>query len=214
MVILLGLNLAIPDHTTFSRRSTGLSFPTSRTRSREPVHVVLDSTGLKVYGADEWQTEKHGERARRTWRKLHLVVNPDSGEILASELTSNEVGNPSMVGRFAGHRGAEFYHKHRPESLGLAYPVDPGERAERLGESGGRWETVAGQNRHVPLQSTHWSHAALSKVRGTADGSPDGLCGAQPQDPTRHAEFKAGSLTNQRRSLARPCLDLCTNAAH
>jgi hypothetical protein len=98
VVTLLGLNLAIPDHTIFSRRSTGSSFPTSQTRSREPVHVILDSTGLKVYGAGEWQTEKHGERARRTWRKLHLAVNPDSGEILASELTSNEVGDPSMVG--------------------------------------------------------------------------------------------------------------------
>jgi Transposase DDE domain len=60
--------------------------------------VVLDSTGLKVYGAGEWHREKHGERGRRTWRKLHLGVNPDSGEILASELTTNEVGDPSMVG--------------------------------------------------------------------------------------------------------------------
>ena len=59
--------------------------------------MVLDSTGLKVYGAGEWQREKHGEQGRRTWRKLHLAVNPDSGEILASELTSNEVGDPSMV---------------------------------------------------------------------------------------------------------------------
>jgi hypothetical protein len=59
--------------------------------------VLLDSTGWKVYGAGEWQREKHGERGRRTWRKLHLAVNPDSGEILASELTSNEVGDPSMV---------------------------------------------------------------------------------------------------------------------
>jgi hypothetical protein len=62
------------------------------------VHVVLDSTGLKVYGAGEWQREKHGERGRRTWRKLHLAVNPESGEILASELTTNEVGDLSMVG--------------------------------------------------------------------------------------------------------------------
>jgi Transposase DDE domain len=60
--------------------------------------VILDSTGLKVYGADEWQREKHGGRGRRTWRKLHLAVNPDNGEILASELTTNEVGDPSMVG--------------------------------------------------------------------------------------------------------------------
>jgi Transposase DDE domain len=50
--------------------------------------VVIDSTGLKVYGAGEWQREKHGERGRRTWRKLHLAINPDTNEILASELTT------------------------------------------------------------------------------------------------------------------------------
>jgi hypothetical protein len=95
---LLGVSLAIPDHTTFSRRSTSLSLTTSLIPSSEPVHVILDSTGLKVYGAGEWQTEKHGERGRRTWRKLHLAVNPDTNEILASALTSNEMGDSSMVG--------------------------------------------------------------------------------------------------------------------
>lgn len=94
---LLDVSLAIPDHTTFSRRSAGLFLPTTLTSSSEPMHIVLDSTGLKVYGAGEWQREKHGERGRRTWRKLHLAVNPKSGEILASELTTNEVGDLSMV---------------------------------------------------------------------------------------------------------------------
>src|SRR4051812_46064716 len=95
---LLGVSLAVPDHTTFSRRSIGLSLATPLPATTGPVHVVLDSTGLKVYGAGEWQREKHGVRGRRTWRQLHLAVNPDSGEILASELTSNEVGDRSMVG--------------------------------------------------------------------------------------------------------------------
>ena len=94
---LLGLSLAVPDHTTFSRRSTGLALVAPLLPTNGPVHVVLDSTGLKVYGAGEWQREKHGGRGRRTWRKLHLAVNPDSSEILASELTSHEVGDPSMV---------------------------------------------------------------------------------------------------------------------
>jgi Transposase DDE domain len=98
VVTLLGVNLAIPDHTTFSRRSVGLSLTTPLPPTAEPVHVVIDSTGLKVYGAGEWQKEKHGERGRRTWRKLHLAVNPDSGEILASELTTKEMGDLSMVG--------------------------------------------------------------------------------------------------------------------
>ena len=64
----------------------------------EPVHVVTNSTGLKVYGAGAWQREKHGERGRRTWRKLHLAVNPESSDILASELTTKEVGGLSIVG--------------------------------------------------------------------------------------------------------------------
>jgi Transposase DDE domain len=98
IMTLLGVSLTVPDHTTFSRRSTVLSLPTLLTPSSEPVHVVLDSTGLKVYGAGEWQTEKHGGRGRRSWRKLHLAVNPDSSEILAAELTSKEVGDLSMVG--------------------------------------------------------------------------------------------------------------------
>jgi Transposase DDE domain len=99
---LLGVSLEIPDHTTFSRRSMSLSFETALLQKTEPVHVVVDSTGLKVYGAGEWQREKHGERGRRTWRKLHLAVSPDSGEILASELTTNEIGDPSMVAPLLG----------------------------------------------------------------------------------------------------------------
>jgi transposase len=62
------------------------------------VNVVIDSTGLKVFGAGEWQREKHGGKGRRTWRKLHLAVNPDTGEILASELTTAEDGDASLVG--------------------------------------------------------------------------------------------------------------------
>src|SRR4051794_22840509 len=92
IAILLGVSLDIPDHTTFSRRSVGLSLATSLPPTTGPVHVIIDSTGLKVYGAGEWQREKHGPRGRRTWRKLHLAIDPNSSEILASELTSNEVG--------------------------------------------------------------------------------------------------------------------------
>src|SRR3982751_1848559 len=94
---LLGVSLAVPDHTTFSRRSVGLAPLPVLPQNTPAVHVVIDSTGLKVYGAGEWQREKHDARGRRTWRKLHLAIDPDKSEILASELTTNEVGDPSMV---------------------------------------------------------------------------------------------------------------------
>src|SRR5919112_5300006 len=85
LATLLGLDIGIPDHTTFSRRSSGLTLASSLAEAQRsgPVHVVIDATGLKVYGAGEWRAERHGERSRRTWRKLHLAVDPDGGEILA-----------------------------------------------------------------------------------------------------------------------------------
>ena len=97
---LLGVDVGVPDHTTFSRRSPGLALAASLAHAQAggPVHVLVDATGLKVYGAGEWLVEKHGERGARTWRKLHLAVDPSTGEILASELTSNEEGDASQVG--------------------------------------------------------------------------------------------------------------------
>ena len=97
---LLGVAVGVPDHTTFSRRSPGLTLAAALARAQAhdgPVHVVIDATGLKVYGAGEWLAEKHGERGRREWRKLHLAVDPDSGEVLACELTSNDEGDASQV---------------------------------------------------------------------------------------------------------------------
>jgi Transposase DDE domain len=100
LVGLLGLAVGVPDHTTFARRSPGLVLSAALARAQAsggPLHVVIDATGLKAYGAGEWLAEKHGERGKREWRKLHLAVDPDSSEILACELTSNDEGDASQV---------------------------------------------------------------------------------------------------------------------
>ncbi len=99
---LLGIDVGVPDHTTFSRRSPGLALAASLAQANGPVHVVIDATGLKVYGAGEWLVAKHGERSVRTWRKLHLAVDPNTGEILASELTTSKEGDASQVGPLLG----------------------------------------------------------------------------------------------------------------
>jgi hypothetical protein len=78
---LLGLDLLVPDHTTFSRRSVDLGVATALKKASGPVHVVIDSTGLKVFGAGDWLHEKHGGKPRRTWRKLHLAVDVYSDEV-------------------------------------------------------------------------------------------------------------------------------------
>src|SRR3954447_23967877 len=73
VVGLLGLALRVPDHTTLSRRAATLEVPRPRRSGggAEPVHLLVDSTGLKLCGPGEWLVEKHGTRTRRSWRKLH-----------------------------------------------------------------------------------------------------------------------------------------------
>lgn len=62
-----------------------------------PLHVLIDSTGLKVFGAGQWLEEKHGFRSRRSWRKLHLAVDADNGGIIAHRLTNQDSGDLSQV---------------------------------------------------------------------------------------------------------------------
>jgi len=58
----------------------------------------VDSTGLKLCGAGEWLIEKHGTKTRRSWRKLHIGMDADTGEIIATALTTNDVDDASQVG--------------------------------------------------------------------------------------------------------------------
>ncbi len=64
----------------------------------EPVHLLVDSTGLKLCGTGEWLIEQHGTRTRRFWRKLHIGMDAETGEIVAAELTTNDVDDASQVG--------------------------------------------------------------------------------------------------------------------
>src|SRR4051794_39495257 len=93
---LLGLTLRVPDHTTLSRRAATLEVPRPRSGS-EPMHLLVDSTGLKLCGAGEWLVEKHGTRTRRSWRKLHLGVDADTGQIVASALTTKDVDDSTQT---------------------------------------------------------------------------------------------------------------------
>ena len=74
------------------------AFKLALRQARGPLHVLIDSTGLKVFGAGEWLVEKHGRRSRRGWRKLHLAVDARSGQIVAAALTDQDVDDASQVG--------------------------------------------------------------------------------------------------------------------
>src|SRR3954447_9840919 len=102
VIELLGLALRVPDHTTLSRRAATLEVPRPRPSGTgadsEPVHLPVDSTGLKLCGAGEWLLEKHGTRTRRSWRKLHVGVDADTGRIVAAALTTNDVDDGALAG--------------------------------------------------------------------------------------------------------------------
>ena len=96
---LLGLDLAVPDHSTLCRRAETLEVPRPQARrDGEPLHLLVDSTGLKLCGAGEWLVEKHGTKTRRSWRKLHIGLDADTGQIVAATLTTKEVDDGAEVG--------------------------------------------------------------------------------------------------------------------
>jgi len=103
IVGLLGLGLRVPDHTMLSRRAATLDVPRPRNAGAgagaggEPMHLLVDSTGLKLCGKGEWLLEKHGTATRRSWRTLHLGVDAGTGRIVASTLTSKDTDDASQV---------------------------------------------------------------------------------------------------------------------
>ena len=97
IVTMLGLSLPVPDYSTLCRRRPSLKLTLPQRTSNEPIHVVIDSTGLKVLGEGEWKVRQHGYSKRRVWRKLHLGINEATGEIVAAALTQSRVADGTML---------------------------------------------------------------------------------------------------------------------
>lgn len=93
---LMNVRLPVPDHSTLSKRGKGLPVTLSK-KSTRSLNIVMDSTGLKIYGEGEWKVRRHGVSKRRTWRKLHVGANPEDGEIQAVLLTENSVSDDQAV---------------------------------------------------------------------------------------------------------------------
>jgi hypothetical protein len=96
---LLKVDLQVPDYSQICRRQKGLPVPLglSKRLLSQPLHLVIDSSGLKVYGEGEWKVRQHGVGKRRTWRKLHLAVDEKTGQILAQRLTVKESDDASQL---------------------------------------------------------------------------------------------------------------------
>jgi len=96
LVRLMDMDITVPDYSSLSKRSIDLRLERLASTITAGSHIFVDSTGLKVYGKDEWNQEKHGTKAQRTWRKLHLAID-EKHQIVASDLTEKSVGDPSAL---------------------------------------------------------------------------------------------------------------------
>ena len=97
---LMKVDLVVPSYTQICRRQKGLDMPlgiSDRLKEGGAIHLVIDSSGLKVYGECEWKVRKHGYSKRRTWRKIHIGVDERTGEIVAQALTDNSTDDASML---------------------------------------------------------------------------------------------------------------------
>lgn len=107
LIQILGINLLCPHYSRFSRRARDLAIPLRRLiKPRERLNIIFDSTGVKVFGEGEWKVRKHGYSKRRTWRKVHVGMCADTGQIVVSAITSNNVSDDAamipMVGALDG----------------------------------------------------------------------------------------------------------------
>jgi hypothetical protein len=91
LLSLLEADLPVPDYSTLSRRARHLGVSLSTHHPQKIAHLVIDSTGLKLYGEGEWRVKVHGWAKRRTWRKLHLAVDASTQQVKAALITNKDV---------------------------------------------------------------------------------------------------------------------------
>jgi hypothetical protein len=98
IMALMNLKLRIPDHTTMSRRAGKIKINIPRKERTEPIHLVVDSTGLKIYGEGEWKVRQHGAGKRRTWIRVHLGVDANEKDVRAVVVTREEIRDCEVFG--------------------------------------------------------------------------------------------------------------------
>jgi len=147
---LSGLN--IPDYSTLSRRLRKCEISFGKMRTRETIYVVVDSTGLKIFGEGEWKVRQHGYTKRRTWKKLHLCVNESSSEIISASFTDNDVKDNEVFKDMLGGLGSEvskvsgdgaydtweLWNYCEKEGIKSIFPPGKGAKIKRHGNCKGR----------------------------------------------------------------------------
>ncbi len=106
---LMRLDLPVPNYSTVCRRQASLTVPILSSPHSRPRHVVIDATGLRVYGAGEWHVQKYRGGQRRIWRKLHLGVDEQTKEIVAVEITASHVHDSQVLPRLLTQISGQVY---------------------------------------------------------------------------------------------------------
>lgn len=165
----IGSPLPVPNYTTIARRIGLLRVDFSPLPTDRPIDIVIDSTGIKVYGEGEWKVRKHGVGKRRTWRKLHLALDAETQKIVAADVTENDVHDcsvfeellsqiPGTIGSIAADgaydtRWCYFLAAER----GAKSLISPRENARRwTGDSGGERLRNANLDRIAEIGCKPW----------------------------------------------------------
>lgn len=157
----LGVSVPIPDYSTLSVRGKDLPVKIRvHSLCPEPLHIVVDSTGIKVYGEGEWKVRQHGWSKRRTWKKLHIGVDETTGDILLGEVTGNNVADCDMLTPILNQL---------PKKQSIAQVSADGAYDKRICYTGLKERGVL----HIAIPPQHnariWSHGNLKGVRHARD---------------------------------------------
>ena len=161
VITLMDLTISAPDHSTISRRAVTLPVIQPASVPHGPLHLLIDSTGPRVYGAGQWLEAKHGAKSRGKWRELHLAVDAGNGMILARTLTDQDVDDPSQVGPLldqidggiakvtadGAYDGAPTYETIAPHGDDIEVVIPPRSTALLNGEQG----SFAQRDRHLEM---------------------------------------------------------------
>ena len=213
---LMGLDIRVPDFSTLSRRANGLSIAqVMRQAGSVPVHLVVDSTGLKIFGEGEWLAQKHKTRGiRRRWRKLHLGLDLHSGAIVCANLTHDDVGDHhpinSMPRGLSGGRMMErppgsaegtvwgdgwVIPMIRPQSalpVGSPYCPDPQQRPHRRPQGK---PAQPDRNADRPVEERHRPQTQIPQLLQADHGDPGRPESPEHNDRTRTACVRTYRLT-------------------
>jgi len=100
---IMNISLPVPDYTSLCKRQKTLKITLTKQKQRnKKLHIVVDSTGLKVFGEGEWKVRKHGKEKRRTWLKLHLAIDESTNSIEAAMLTADDVHDCETLSNMLG----------------------------------------------------------------------------------------------------------------